>query len=396
LEDLTQDDIELYVRDKLEENHLFQKLRQNESGQCTDLVHEVVYKAKGVFLWVFLVIRSLVQGLTNADRITDLRRRLHQLPSDLETYFEHILVHIDITYREQTGRIFQTALHAVEPLTLMTYVMLDEIEEDPEFALNLRVRPWTQTEIDSKCNDVKLRINARCKDLLEVTKVKPAQAILSDAAIVETYRDDLSRPEIDRSQMNPRRVICKNRFFEYEVDFLHRTVRDFLQTRDMNDTLLSVVPASFNSNEALCHSFLAQIKTVPRKSDDIYRFGPLSDLIDDLMYHARELEIQEGVTPMKLLDELECVYKSLIATIPSTITFSAPIKIEASLREMRQSFLGFALQKGLRLYVVEKLNPGVDGLATRKDHAQLIMKALIPCSVSKYGTNSDLELAEFL
>jgi NACHT domain len=400
LEDLTQDDIELYVRDKLEENHLIQKLSETESGQYADLVHEVVYKAKGVFLWVFLVITSLVQSLTNVDQVTDLQRRLHQLPSDLETYFEHILGQIDITYRKQTVRILRTALCAREPLTLMTYVMIDEIEEDPEFALKLGVQPWTQPKIDSKCSDMKLRISARCKDLLDVTKVKPSQAILSNVAIMEGYCAHRSKmpwgPEIDSSEINPRRVICKNGFFEYEVDFLHRTVRDFLQTRDMNDMLLSSVPANFNSNEALCHSFLAQIKTVSLKPDDVYRFGPLSDLIDDLMFYARELEIHEAVTPMKLLDELEYVYKSLVATIPSTVSYSAPIRIEESLREMRESFLGFAVEKGLRLYVAEKLNPVVDGLARRENHGQLITKALRPCFVSKYSINSKLELAEFL
>jgi hypothetical protein len=68
MQDLTRGDIELYVRGTLEGGLGFQELKQRDYG-CLDLVYDVIEATKGVFLWVFLVVRSLLKGLTNADRI---------------------------------------------------------------------------------------------------------------------------------------------------------------------------------------------------------------------------------------------------------------------------------------------------------------------------------------
>ena len=138
LEDLTWRDIQSYVRDTLGSNKLFcQLMAGKDSVRCENLQVEIVSRAQGVFLWVFLVVRSLVQGLTNADRIIDLERRLQSLPTDLETYFRHMLDSIEDVYKQQTVQTFYIALQAAEPLNLMTYVMLDEIEENPEYAIEL-------------------------------------------------------------------------------------------------------------------------------------------------------------------------------------------------------------------------------------------------------------------
>ena len=100
LDDLTRNDIMRYVRDKLEGNGTFRNLRCREGDKCDVLVDEVVEKAHGVFLWVFLVVRSLTLGLANADRIVDLQRRLRSLPDDLEEYLQHVLDTIDQNHQQ--------------------------------------------------------------------------------------------------------------------------------------------------------------------------------------------------------------------------------------------------------------------------------------------------------
>ena len=171
LEYLTQRDIKSYVQDTLGGNNLFCQLAAGkDSARCKELEDAIVSRAQGVFLWVFLVVRSLMEGLTNADRITDLERRLQSLPTDLEAYFRHMLENIEDVYVQQTVKIFSVALHAVEPLSLMTYAMMDEIEENPRYAIELPVQQMTTTDIKSRCQDMRLRINARCKDLLQITR----------------------------------------------------------------------------------------------------------------------------------------------------------------------------------------------------------------------------------
>lgn len=107
LQDLTFDDIRLYVGDKLSTSPRFEKLRIQEPQRAPELVKEIVAKANGVFLWVRLVVQSLREGLENQDTIQDLQRRLKSLPADLEALYRTLCTRIDPFYAEQASRIFQ-------------------------------------------------------------------------------------------------------------------------------------------------------------------------------------------------------------------------------------------------------------------------------------------------
>jgi len=50
------------------------------------LVRDTMCKivAQGVFVWVYLVVRSLLDGFAEGDRLVHMQRRLHSLPTDLE------------------------------------------------------------------------------------------------------------------------------------------------------------------------------------------------------------------------------------------------------------------------------------------------------------------------
>jgi hypothetical protein len=133
LEDLTRDDIALYVRDVLEEHERFDVLQQRDH-RYLELVQQIVKKAEGVFLWVSLVVQSLLRGLTSSDRMSDLQRRIELLPLSLEDFFKHMLESIEKVYRKDTFKAFQYVLHAPPsgPIPLIVFSYLDE--EDPEFA----------------------------------------------------------------------------------------------------------------------------------------------------------------------------------------------------------------------------------------------------------------------
>ncbi|KAJ4352443.1 uncharacterized protein N0V89_007791 [Didymosphaeria variabile] len=107
LQDLTKEDIRAYVNDKLGQHPQLQKLRTWNPEEATALVDEVVVKAAGVFLWIALVVKSLIAGLHDGDEITHLRLRLADLPPDLENLYEHMLSRIEPGYRQETSKMFQ-------------------------------------------------------------------------------------------------------------------------------------------------------------------------------------------------------------------------------------------------------------------------------------------------
>ena len=98
LEDLTQNDMAEYIKGMLEEDSRHVQLAQRDS-RAGDLISEIRDKAEGVFLWVFLAVRSLLRGMSEDDDIAELTRRLRRLPSDLKEFFHRILQSIDAEYR---------------------------------------------------------------------------------------------------------------------------------------------------------------------------------------------------------------------------------------------------------------------------------------------------------
>ena len=335
LEDLTRQDIRLYVHNKLEESVHFRQLKARDT-RYPELVTEILNKAQGVFLWVFLAVRSLVQGLTNADRISDLQRRLSLLPPTLEDYFRHIFNSVEEVYREQTAQAFQASLQAAEPLSLMTFSFLDE--EDPNFAFRAKVEPLSRSEILSRQEDMRRRLDGRCKGLLEVT--------------LDTSND-------------------WGIFFAFKVDFLHRTVRDFLLTGDMQKLLEERLDPAFNAKAALCNAFLAQLKAVPPVDIFKSKSTPLDDILEDLLNYAKELEVEADEPQIKLLDEAERV----VCTTSSIWKW----------KRKKTAFLGLAVQRDLQLYVKHRLM--MHPQLIRGHGRPLLDHALMP-SPPKHGLRS--------
>lgn len=82
LQRLTFNDISVYVQNKWKTHPRMVELDKEEPKIAERLGSEIVTKAAGVFLWVKLVVRSLLEGLTSYDRGSDLEKRLQELPEE--------------------------------------------------------------------------------------------------------------------------------------------------------------------------------------------------------------------------------------------------------------------------------------------------------------------------
>lgn len=77
LQDLTYDDFQIYVQEELEDSPQMLYLVRIAPAQAMIFTHNIVEKVNGVFLWVKLVVWSLLDGLRNQDDIPELRERLN-------------------------------------------------------------------------------------------------------------------------------------------------------------------------------------------------------------------------------------------------------------------------------------------------------------------------------
>lgn len=261
MQDLTRSDIRKYVRDTLENNDTFRELIESEGEESSmALVHDIVNAAQGVFLWVILVVKSLLEGLTNADTFNYLQLRLRHLPRDLDDYFERILFSVDDFYSSQASRMCLITLTAARPLPLMSYWFIDQ--ESSRYAFDLEVEPMQLQSIHSRLEAMKKRLNACCKGLLEIT------------------RDD---PELDQD------VDISHKFFVQKVDFLHRTVRDFLRIPQTQHRLWDRLPKDYNPEVAICTALLAQVKSSPHDRNESFNLLQIMFFL-----HAGALE-EEGI-----------------------------------------------------------------------------------------------------
>jgi hypothetical protein len=98
------------------------------------LIKDIVDKAQGVFLWVYIVVRSLLRGLTDDNDIAMLHLRVKKLPADLETFFKQIFDTVEDVYLEQTAQIFQIAVYALSPLPVLAYAFRERKAADPNYS----------------------------------------------------------------------------------------------------------------------------------------------------------------------------------------------------------------------------------------------------------------------
>jgi hypothetical protein len=350
MQELTRADIKLYVRDTLENDTGFQELKQRDH-YCPNLVQDVVDAAEGVFLWVFLVVRSLLEGLTNADRIVDLQRRLRDLPTDLNEYFERILFTVDNFYRKETAQMFQVTLMAHETLSLMAYWFMDQ--DDPTLLEDIVVAPLSIESINNRQNQMQKRLNACCKGLLE--------AQFTGSAL---------------SSVVP--LTPKDAFFSLKVEFLHRTVRDFLRIPEMVNMVNKWVGTVFDENTAICEAIVCQIKSTPQHKAHFMPGGSVSGLLDIFFYHIKILD--DGQCPVareaRLLDELERALQTLgseVTKAKSVLSSSRRIGTESEAPAV--SVLEEAAQIGLKRYISLKLD---QRRMNPETESTLLLSALLP------------------
>lgn len=264
LETYTRHDIQSYIRKTFDESKRFNQLKARDP-RYDDLVRDIDDKAQGVFLWVYLVVRELLKGFTNADTISVLQRRLEALPPKLEDYFRHMFHQIEEIYRKETVQTFKIALEARDRLPLMLYSFLYEDTDVLRHKTQMKYRK--RREIEFEEDEMKRRLDGCCRGLLEVQEFS-----------------GLSHPVVGS---------------RYVVGFLHRTTRDFLLTKEMQLVISNYVGQDFNPRSWLSNAFLYHLNQAPRNLDDATRVAK------ELIFYCKVAEVDDSMLQADLLDQAE-------------------------------------------------------------------------------------------
>ncbi|ROV99426.1 hypothetical protein VMCG_06407 [Cytospora schulzeri] len=228
VQNLTKDDIRRYTHTRLSEHQAWEAVSARDP-EARQLVELITQRADGVFLWVFLVTKALRTGLNNHDSLTDLYRRVEAFPADLYRFFEQMLrpaSEDDGFYNRKMSTSLQIALAAKRPLNLSIYAFNEEILEDTNYAIDLPVSRLGVDGVKFQHSTVAIRLNGWCKGLLEV--------------------------------------------HGHDVHFLHRTVVEFLETKEMSDFLARTSPGDFYAPLSILKAYVAWMKTSPQPNRDVH------------------------------------------------------------------------------------------------------------------------------
>lgn len=95
------------------------------------------------------------------------------------------------------------------------------------------------------------------------------------------------------------------------MNFLHRTVREFLSKPEVSRQLSLWLPASVDTDEMICKALLAQIGTSPTTAEFFSSEGPISDLVEMFVsHHAKLQKRSRQATAKQLLQQLASVLSS--------------------------------------------------------------------------------------
>ena len=265
LQDLTRNDIGKYVRHSLSYSMHLQSTYLHNSGEGESLIGAIVDKASGVFLWVRLVVQELLRGFRDGETIRTLRRKVDTMPEDLNGFFKRIIDSIDPAYRKEGSAFLQTALFSLQdndidwPRGLLEFTFLEA--EDPEFVAKSDYDFSDLNFVDLDALEYRIdlgkrRLNSRCMGLLEWV----------NSSLVEKFT--AAQPSDEREAQ----------LLYVDVNFLHRSLMDFLVTPDAQEVLQQFTAGPFRAKHFLCSALLTKIVAITKKCSESKDLDNLQDM----------------------------------------------------------------------------------------------------------------------
>ncbi|KAF4441063.1 Vegetative incompatibility protein HET-E-1 [Fusarium austroafricanum] len=348
MEDLTYNDIIKYVVSKFEADSQFKRFQRMQPQLASTLSHSIADKASGVFLWVTIVVASLLAGIVAGDRVEDLENRLNLLPAEMDDLYERIIESIDPLYREHAAQLFKLVYACKVPPSLRVLWYADEvkfldrvIDEDPVTV--------PLEEVLGRLENMRRRLVSRCRGLLEVHETTPTPPM--------SYPEGASIPD-DATKSNGGSVV-----------YLHRTFSEFLNGPDTQEKLNSYLTEPFDPNLRIAAGYASLTKlwmrsrTPVRQTTYIFQY----QLMDGLHYAGKALSASRNEV-VQLMDHLRDQCAALCHFDYRANRFREPqgtwqrklTEIETSRYsyDPNQEFLCLATMMGVREYISAKADPG--------------------------------------
>lgn len=299
IHDLTYEDIAMYVNERLEKHKNMQSLLNRDPKNARNLVRSIVESSSGVFLWVRLVVDSLIDGLRNYDAIQDLQRRVKELPTDLYDLYDVMLSRVPVSYRSQTTRLLKIVLYNTgwsgDELSVLGLRFAEEATD--ETVVKTPINPINDEDLEHYYKEMESRLKSRCLNLVEI---RPSNF---------TTQESLSKvPERSRTDIYD----ISKRGINAQVTFLHRSVNEFL-TQYNWAAFSEASEASYDPSVPLLRSAILILKTY--RFDHEYNWPILLRIASYAAEKAKRADGRTGKPSSLLLHTLDSTMTSQIMKV---------------------------------------------------------------------------------
>jgi len=282
LQDLTRSDIGEYVQATLGNHEHMKFLSDADEASAAGIRQDIVNKASGVFLWVILACRSVLEGLAACDFISELRNRVDDLPPELEDLFSHMLGKGDPRYQAQGAQLLRICYEnqlskATKQVTTLGLALADEKGfKTIHFVDCENIR---RDDARRKCKIFEGRLRSRCCGLLEVQRSHQTG-----------HRD--------YCWCNPRQG-KHDIMLDSTVGFMHRTVYEFMRGKmDGGLQCLDVPARTFDAQLVLAWILLHMVRMSKRLFQN--KQGQLDEAMRAFLAVSvrADEELKDGIIPI--------------------------------------------------------------------------------------------------
>ena len=242
----TADDVKQVIESKMSQNARMSRFMQAETPEdrllTLDFKGKVFSRAKGVFLWVILVLDELLEEFTEGESMQGLIRQLDRLPTKLEDFYQHTWDRLPRKYLGESSLIFETLRCATTIIDLHDLFEICRCAHIPSLT---ECTPCAAAEGGAYDHDGEERwLRSRTAGLVQLVPIVPL------------YRD-LWEASSESSWMSGGRAFCpmpeRQKVPSHQVQFLHQTVKSFSTNANLKDRLAGFYPSWSNG-----HAYIAR------------------------------------------------------------------------------------------------------------------------------------------
>ncbi|GJC79558.1 hypothetical protein ColLi_02396 [Colletotrichum liriopes] len=317
LHELTLKDRTEYVADRLACHRRIDYLtEQTDDGaeNLRRLMLSAVEKSEGVFLWLRLVVQSLLEEMNDCDAIVDLQHILDQFPPGIENLFSHMMRRIREDHRNKGMQLLHLVrrnfdlermlipwhyassygLTIAPPSHRLTAIGVSVAHSEVSNIIAQQVRQLGAEKLKDTVDKVDYRLRSWCAGILELRK--PAVSDPTHSAVLS---------------------------LDLEVKFLHQSVAEFLDQPECRQALETAVETSaFDPDISLIKGFLTRLKATP-EAWLCWKIGHPSlewNYVELILRLARHTRQSSAAIVISLLDELDSVMQYIKANYWTTPT----------------------------------------------------------------------------